>query len=147
MEKAKKEMNMEKAKKGKSKPDSPNNLGKVALGMMSCAASAALEDIETGEKTSEMKNTLANHFTRDFFCSEKYHRAWLKALRKTVKEFAKNDKSEGGSRTRIELNSIYDRREKELINWSCKGIMQFGTVRRWLKELRDLFRELNIELT
>ena len=140
-------MNMKKKKKGKAKPDSTNNLRKVAFGMMSCAASAAREDIEAGEKTSEMKNTLANHFTRDFFCSEKYHCAWLKALRKTVKEFAKNDKSKGGSRTRIELNAIYDRREKELINWSYKGIMQFGTVRRWLKEVRDLFGELNVELT
>ena len=145
MKKAKKEMNMKKAKKGKAKPDSANNIGKVAFGMMSCAASAALEDIEAGE--GKMKNTLANHFTRDFFCSEKYHRAWLKALRKAVKEFAKNDKSEGGSRTRNQLNAIYDRREKELINLSCKDIMRFGTVRRWLKELRDLFRELNIELT
>ena len=41
MEKAKKEMNMKKAKKGKAKPDSANNIGKVAFGMMSCAASAA----------------------------------------------------------------------------------------------------------
>ena len=141
------DMNMKKAKKGKAKPDSANNLGKVAFGMMSCAASAALEDIEAGEKTSKMKNTLANYFTRDFFCSEKYHRAWLKALRKAVKEFAKNDKSKGGLRMRNQLNAIYDRREKELINLSCKDLMRFGTVRRWLKEVRDLFRELNIELT
>ena len=125
---------------------SEDELNRTMFKMMSCAASAAVEDLESAEQKMKMRNTLPNHFIKDFFCSEEYHRAWLDALRKTVKKFAETDNSKDGSRTCKGLNAIYDKRQRELIDWHCKGFMTIGQVRRWLKELRALFKELNIEL-
>ena len=126
---------------------SEDELNRTMFKMMSCAASAASEDLELGEKTMKMRNTLPNHFIKDFFCSEEYHRAWLDALRKTVKKFSGTDNSRDGSKTRIGLNAIYNKRQRELIDWESKGFMTLGQVRRWLKELRALFKELKIELS
>ena len=125
---------------------SEDEMNRTMFNMMSCAASAAEEDLELAEQKMKMRNTLLNHFIKNLFCSEESNRAWLNALRKTVKKFAETDNSKDGSRTCKSLNAIYDKRQRKLIDWYCKGYMTLGQVRRWLKELRALFKELNIEL-
>ena len=89
-----------------------------------------------------MKNTLLNHFSKNFFGSEEYHRNWLKTLSITTKKFIEaNNSKEINSKIVIGLNLIYDRRMKELVDMEYKGIISVEQMNRWLEEARELLNQ------
>lgn len=86
-----------------------------------------------------MRNTLSNHFQKNFFGTEEYHRNWLETLSSTTKKFIEeNNSKEINSNIVIGLNLIYDRRMKELVDMEHKRIISLEQTNRWLEEAREL---------
>ena len=89
-----------------------------------------------------MRNTLPNHFQRNFFGTEEYHRNWLETLSSTTKKFIEeNNSKEINSKIVIGLNCIYDRRMKELVDMEYKGIISAEQESRWLEEAIELINK------
>ena len=89
-----------------------------------------------------MRNTLPNHFSKNFFGTEEYHRNWLETLSSTTKKFIEaNNSKDINSKIVIGLNCIYDRRMKELVDMEYKGIISDEQKFRWLAEAIELLNQ------